>query len=269
MDQEIIKEAYDGIKLMGRIDAPDDPKAVCVIVHGLAEHYGRYDYLAEKLVAAGYAVVRFDHRGHGRSEGTPIYYADHTEIVKDTDVFVEVAKEEFGGLPLIMIGHSMGGFGAASYGSTFPGKIDFYVLSGAGTRALDATQGLDDSLPDDFYIPNALGDGVCSDPAVVAAYAADPLVGKEISVGLMRALGTGIAWLEANPQLFVDPVIIMHGANDGLINPTASLSFFSEIASTDKSLFVYAGLGHEIFNEFKKDWVIGNAIEWLNDRVTA
>jgi len=267
MEKEFDLKAYDGINLHGRIDAPESPKAVCVVVHGLAEHYGRYDYLAEKLVADGFAVVRFDHRGHGRSEGKPVYYADRTEIVKDTDVFVELAKAEFPGLPLFMLGHSMGGFGTASYGTTFPGKIDYYVVSGALTRNMLGSPDFDASISDDVYVPNALGDGVCSDPAVGAAYMSDPLVGKEISVKIFRVLQDGTIWLADNAKAFVDPVLILHGANDGLVSPKDSLRFYDEIGSTDKSLRIYAGLMHEVFNEYKKDRVIRDAIEWMDDHL--
>ena len=267
MEREIVGTAYDGIILQGRIDAPEQAKAVCVIVHGLAEHYSRYDYLTDKLLASGYAVVRFDHRGHGRSEGKAIYYVDRTEIVNDTDVFVGVAKAEFPGLPLFMIGHSMGGFGATSYGTTHPGKIDFYVVSGALTRDRKGITALDASLDDELYVPNALGGGVCSDPDVVAAYTADPLVAKELSVKIFRVMNEGVAWLEENAAVFSDPVIILHGAEDGLVSPKDSLAFFDEISSTDKALRIYAGLMHEIFNEFAKDRVIRDAIEWMEDRL--
>ena len=266
--KELVENGYDGVVLRGQIDAPADPKAACVIVHGLAEHYGRYDYLTEKLNAAGYAVVRFDHRGHGKSDGKRVWYEDHTEIVKDTDVFVDLAKQEFPGLPLFMIGHSMGGFGATSYGTTFPGKVNYYVISGAVTRMSGGVPPMDPSLPDDLYFPNALGDGVCSDKSVGAAYEADPLVGHEISVKIFRVIGAGIEWLKANGPVFVDPIMIMHGADDGLVAAKDSLLFYDEISSTDKSLRIYGGLMHEIFNEFKKDLVIRDAIEWMDDRLT-
>ena len=134
MHQELTKKAAEGFLLVGRIDAPENPKACAVIVHGLCEHYGRYDYVVEQLLAAGYAVVRFDHRGHGRSMGKAVWYDNRQQIVADTDLFVEEARAHFPDLPLFMIGHSMGGFGAASYATTYPGKLDGYVLSGAWTR---------------------------------------------------------------------------------------------------------------------------------------
>ncbi len=265
--QRITVQSADGFILRGRSDAPEDPKAAVVIVHGLCEHYGRYEYLVEKLNAAGYAVVRFDHRGHGRSMGKKTWYDDRTQIVSDTDLFVERARQSFPDLPLFMIGHSMGGFGAASYGTAYPGKLAGYVLSGAWTRDHKGLAKADEALSDSTYVPNELGDGVCSDPAVGEAYLADPLVAKEFSVALLRAVHEGHDWLRANAAAFADPVILLHGGDDGLVSPQDSIDFFEEISSTDKSLRIYAGLYHEIFNEFKRDQVIRDAIEWLDDEL--
>ena len=266
MHREFTETAHDNVLLCGKIDAPDDPSAVIVIVHGLCEHYGRYDYLVAKLNAAGYAVVRFDHRGHGRSMGKLVYFKDREQIVKDTDLFVEAARRDFPGLPVYMIGHSMGGFGAASYGTAQPGKLAGYVLSGAWTRDHKGLANVDPSLDNDTYLPNELGDGVCSDPAVVKAYQEDKFVAKKMSVGLMRAVHDGHGWLKENAAAFADPVILLHGGNDGLVDPKDSLDMFEEVSSTDKSLRVYAGLCHEIFNEFDRDMVIRDAIEWLDKR---
>lgn len=124
MQQQLTKQTPEGFLLVGRIDAPEQPKAAVVIVHGLCEHFGRYDYVTQRLLEAGYAVVRFDHRGHGRSMGKKVWYDDRTQIVSDTDLFVEEARAQFPDLPVFMIGHSMGGFGAASYGTAHPGKLD-------------------------------------------------------------------------------------------------------------------------------------------------
>ncbi|MEG0323133.1 MAG: alpha/beta hydrolase [Raoultibacter sp.] len=267
MQNEFTQAAYDHVLLCGRIDAPDSPKAAVVIVHGLCEHYGRYDYLVEKLNAAGYAVVRFDHRGHGRSMGKLVFFRDREDIVKDTNLFVEAATEAFPQLPLYMIGHSMGGFGAASYGTAYPKKLAGYVLTGAWTRDHKGLGIVDDNTPADTYLPNDLGDGVCSDPAVVKAYQEDPYVAKKMSADLLRAVHEGHGWLKENAQEFTDPVFLLHGGNDGLVDPRDSLDMFEEVSSQDKSLRVYAGLCHEIFNEFDRDIVIRDVIEWLDKRV--
>ena len=168
--------------------------------------------------------------------------------------------------PLFIVGHSMGGYGAALYGHLHPGKVDGYVLSGAWTRDNKGlgTGAVEADAPDLAYMPNELGDGVCSDPSVGEAYMADPYVIKEMSFGLFRALHKGHAWMRENASRFVDPVLILHGGDDGLVAPKDSLELYEQIASWDKSLRIYAGLYHEIFNEYDKDAVIEDALDWLN-----
>lgn len=270
MQKQLTKQTAEGFLLVGRIDAPEQPKAAVVIVHGLCEHYGRYDYVVERLMAAGYAAVRFDHRGHGRSMGKQAWYDDRTQIVSDIDLFVAEARAQFPALPLFMIGHSMGGFGATSYGTAHPGKLAGYVLSGAWTRDHRglASGTVEQGTDRETYIPNELGDGVCSDPAVGEAYRADPFVAKEFSAALMYAVHDGHDWLREHAADFADPVILLHGGDDGLVSPQDSIDMFGEVSSCDKSLRIYAGLCHEIFNEFKRDRVIRDAIEWLDDHAS-
>lgn len=265
MAVEYTFETFDGIELYGKTDAVEDPRAVVVIVHGLCEHQGRYDYLTMRLNAQGYSVYRFDHRGHGRSKGQRIYYSNYEEIAKDVDQVVERAVIENPLAPIYIIGHSMGGYAAALHGTMFPGTVDGYVLSGAWTRDNKGlAKGPVESDADDLtYVPNELGDGVCSDPAVGLAYMADPYVEKNMSIGLFRAVSAGQKWMKENAEEFIDPVILLHGADDGLVDVKDSLEFFQDIASADKSLRVYAGLLHEIFNEYDKDAVIEDALEWL------
>lgn len=259
-------ETFDGIELYGKTDALDNPRAVVVLVHGLCEHQGRYDYLTMRLNAQGYSVYRFDHRGHGRSQGQKVFYSNFEEIARDVDTVVERAINENPYSPIFVIGHSMGGYAATLHGTKYAGKVDGYVLSGAWTRdnkGLTAAA-MTAEAPDDFYLPNELGDGVCSDPAVGAAYEADPYVMKEMSLGLLRTVNAGQKWLKENAAEFSDPVIILHGADDGLVDVKDSLELYQEISSTDKSLRVYSGLLHEIFNEYDKDSVIEDALDWLS-----
>lgn len=268
MTQEYTFSTFDGIGLYGKTDPVADPRGIVVIVHGLCEHQGRYDYLTLRLNAQGYSVYRFDHRGHGRSKGTKVYFGAFDEIAKDTDEVVKRAMGENPGVPVFVIGHSMGGYGAALYGTMFPGKVDGIVLSGAWTRDNKGlgTAAVNADADDLDYLPNELGEGVCSDPAVVKAYEDDPYVEKEISYGLFRNLHKGHDWMREHATDFDNPVLILHGGEDGLVDPKDSLEFYQEIGSIDKSLFVYSGLYHEIFNEFDKDDVIEDVLKWLNAR---
>lgn len=264
MAQEFNFKTYDGTELYMRKDIIDSHKAVIVIVHGLCEHFGRYDYTTQKLNEQGYSVYRFDHRGHGRSQGKKVYYETYDVLIEDVNAVVELAKAEHPAVPLFVFGHSMGGFAATAFATKYAGKADGIILSGAltrNTRGLGAE--LPEGLPKDTYLPNDLGDGVCGDPAVVKAYKEDPLVEKEISAGLFYALFDGVEWLKKNPQQFTDPTLMLHGCFDGLVGEADSRTLYGEIASTDKKLIIYPKLCHEILNEREKDEVIADILHWL------
>lgn len=268
MVQEQMFQTFDGTELYMKQDLPGDPKAAVVIVHGLCEHQGRYDYVAKRFVDDNIAVFRFDHRGHGRSGGKKVFYTDFNEIADDVNEAVKIAEKQYPGLPLFVLGHSMGGYATTLFGTKYPGRVRGILLSGALTRYNHKLMG---DLPmagdPDTYFDNALGDGVCSDPAVVEAYVNDPYVEKKISIGLCNSLACGIEWLKQNPGKFTYPVFIMHGCNDGLVSEKDSRDLFGEIASEDKALVIYPKLFHEILNEPRKNEIMDDVLRWLNKRI--
>lgn len=268
MTNEFFVSSFDKTQMYAKKDIPSNPKAIVLIVHGLCEHQGRYEYLAGKLMESGYGVYRFDHRGHGRSEGKKVFYNDFNELIDDVYEMAKLVKKENPSLPLFILGHSMGGFAVANFGIKYPGIANGFIMSGALTRNnIGLASDLPKDLPVDTYFPNELGGGVCSDPAVVEAYAQDPYVEKQISAGLFYEVFKGVEWCKENSSKFVDPVLMLHGCNDGLVSEKDSRDFFGDISSTDKSLKIYPHLFHEIFNEPVKDEVIAEAISWLNKRV--
>lgn len=265
---ETFFQSFDGTKLFVKKSMPDSYKAVIVVVHGLCEHLGRYDYLAKRLNECGFGIYRFDHRGHGKSEGPRVFFNNFNELIDDVNEIVELAKKENPFLPIFVIGHSMGGFAVTSFGTKYPGKVNGFVTSGALTRNnAQAGANLPKDLPVDFYFPNELSAGVCSDPVVVEAYSNDPLVEKQISAGLFFELFKGIDWLKENSHNFTDPVFVLHGCLDGIVSEKDSRDFFGDIASSDKSLKIYAHLFHEIFNEPCKDDIIKEVIAWLDTKL--
>jgi lysophospholipase len=267
MVKEFFEKTTDDVELYGKINKAENQKAVAVIVHGLCEHQGRYDYVTNYLVNNGITVYRFDHRGHGRSKGERVYYDSYEVMISDVDMFVQMAINENPSSPVYMLGHSMGGYAAACYGTKYSGKLSGLILTGAWTRDYNGIAGnVPEGIDPMTYVDNELGDGVCSDPEVVSAYVNDPFVEKKISMGLLYACKKGHKWLKDNADKFTDPVMIMHGANDGLVSEEDSRAFFSEIGSADKSLFIYSKLYHEILNEPCKDKILGHIMEWIDER---
>lgn len=269
MKEETMVSSYDGTKLRFRKDIVQDPRALIVISHGLCEHLNRYDYFTEKLNENGYSVYRYDQRGHGKSEGKKVYFSHYDEMPDDLDMIVDIAQNESSGKKVFLFGHSMGGETVALYGTKKPGKADGIIMSGALTRYYNPIMGdqFPIAAPADTYVPNSLGNGVCSDIKVIEAYANDPLVEKEINIELINQIYAGVQWLKEHAENFVDPVLIMHGADDGLVSVKDSLDFFRGITSEDKSLRVYAKLFHEILNEPCKDEIIADIFLWLSKHI--
>lgn len=260
--------SFDGTRLYLNREVADDNRCVAVIVHGLAEHQGRYDYLAGLFHQAGIGTYRFDHRGHGRSEGENAYCADYNEMLDDVNVVVDMAFAENPGKPVFLVGHSMGGFAVSLYGVKYPDKgLRGIVTSGALTA--DNKRLLSDIprvLDPHMQLPNELGSGVCSVPEVVEWYGLDPLNRKSFSAGLVYALLEGVAWFGERVKSFAYPVLMMHGEDDGLVSVQDTYGFFAAASSKDRQMKIYGGLYHEIFNEYSRDEVIGDAIRWITTR---
>ena len=164
--------SFDGTKLYLKKETAADNKAVIVIVHGLCEHQGRYDYFAEKLYEVGIGTYRFDHRGHGRSEGEETFYSDFNELLDDTNVVVDMAIEENPDIPVFLLGHSMGGFTVSLYGAKYPDKkLRGIITSGALTADNgNLIRGVPGGMDVHTRLTNQLGSGVCSVQEVVDWY---------------------------------------------------------------------------------------------------
>lgn len=248
------------------------PKAVVVLVHGLGEHSGRYAHVARALVDAGCAVYALDHRGHGRSEGPRAFVDRFAHAVDDIDQVVEFARREQRGKPLFLLGHSMGGALSLSYTLKHPEKLRGLILSGPAV-ALDGAPPLMKPLSK-FLSTFAPGLGMFAvdpsvlsrDASVVADYAADPLnAHRKVPA---RTLGEIVKFVELLPALLPAiqmPLLVMHGGQDKLVRAAGSEMVIKQVGSPDKTLIVYDGLYHEIFNELPEDRarVLGDLTSWI------
>lgn len=261
-------KSYDETELYLVKNPVDTPKAVVVFVHGLGEHLGRYNYLTRKFNNDGFTVYRFDHRGHGHSAGARAFYEDYNEIIDDINHIVNVAKGENPNLPIYVLGHSMGGYAVACYGIKYPNNVNGIIMSGGLTRDKNH---LTNSLPKDLnpilYLPNNLSKLISRDPKIVKKYVDDPLVLKEISVGLYYTIANGLNYLSENLHNFKYPVLILHGGDDQIVSCEDSTEFYELITSEDKEIKIYDVLYHEIFNEPEKDEVIKDVLHWINKRI--
>jgi alpha-beta hydrolase superfamily lysophospholipase len=251
------------------------PKATLILSHGFGEHARRYDHVAQRFGDAGLVTYALDHRGHGRSAGKRVYLKDMSEFTGDFKTLVDIAAGEHPGLPTIVLGHSMGGAIVFAYGAEHPDDYDLMVLSGPAIAAqanvspllaiVGKTVG---SVAPGVPVQQLDANAVSRDPAVVAAYNADPLVhhGK-VPAGIARALLQVGETMPKRAQAITKPLLVVHGAADRLIPAAGSERLVDFVGSQDVHLKVYPELYHEVFNEPERDRVLDDVVAWIGARL--
>ena len=272
---EGIFETTGGLRLFERSWLPDgEPKGVLCIVHGYAEHSGRYDYVGGWLAQRGYAVHALDLRGHGHSEGERVFVRSFNEYLDDVDAFLTLVRSRHAGAEPWLLGHSMGGAVVALSAVTRCPDVRGLLFSGAVIAAPEGTPRLATRilLLLGRFIPKLrlrklAAATVSRDPEVVAWYDADPLNFRgKMPAGLIASMIRAGRVIEARMNTIDKPLLIMHGTEDVLVSPKGSEALYRRTASVDKTLKTYPGLFHEILNEPEKDQVLADIAGWLDAR---
>lgn len=246
-------------------------KAVAVLAHGYAEHFGRYEYFAAKLNAAGIAVYALDHWGHGRSDGTYGFVPALSAFTDGVAMLLDEVKRRHGDSPRFLIGHSMGGLIAAAHLLTHQQHYVGAILSGPAIKAAEEpsklmiwiSRLLSRFAPKVGVLPFD-ATGISRDPAVVAAYIADPLVYRgKMSARLAAEMFDGMAHVRERAATISLPILLLHGAEDRATAPEGSKFLAEHVSSADRELKLYPGLFHEIFNEPERDSVIADVTGWI------
>ncbi|MFC1977069.1 alpha/beta hydrolase [Chloroflexota bacterium] len=253
----------------------DESKAILLIVHGLAEHSRRYMNLVNHFVPKGYAVYGFDQRGHGKSQGLRGYVEQFSYFVNDFKTFLGIIRGKHHDTRIFIVGHSVGGTIATAYAVHHQDEFDGLILSGATLKVgasissglITIARVLSLVLPKmGLYVIDA--SAISQDKAVVAAYVNDPLVYR----GKIRSrLGTELMkTMEILPRQMSNiclPILIMHGTADRLSDPGGSEMLYNLVSSRDKTLNLYDGFYHEIFNEPGREQVFADVEAWLVSRM--
>ncbi len=251
------------------------PKARLLVVHGWAEHSGRYTNLVNYFVAKDYAVCGLDHRGHGRSEGLRGYVERFSDYVTDLKTFSDIVRGGHGDTKIFLVGHSMGGAIATAYTIRYQRELAGLLLSGAALKlpsgqspALIVAARMLSLLLPKMGITVLDASAISQDKAVVDAYVNDPLVYR----GKIRARfgGEMLKTLQELPRQMPKinlPILIMHGTADRLSDPQGSQMLYERVGSSDKTLKLYEGFYHEIFNEPGHKQVLGDMETWLATRI--
>jgi alpha-beta hydrolase superfamily lysophospholipase len=248
-----------------RWDPAGAPRRIVRIVHGYAEHGGRYDHVARALAARGAVVYADDHIGHGRSEGERALITDFGHVVDDLVHLGELAAERDPDLAQVLVGHSMGGLLAGLTAQRAPDRVAGVAFCGAVIGDWEwAREVLErPELPHIPFDPAALS----RDPGAGASYAADPLVYHgQYKRGLLEAEVAALDRFREQQDRLTMPVLFLHGTDDPFVPYARSLRTIEELPSRDKVTHVYEGARHEVLNEINRDEVIGQLTDWI-DRI--
>lgn len=252
-----------------------EPKAVILLIHGIGEHSGRYRHVGAFFNQRGYAVISYDHRGHGKSEGERTYFTSFDVPVEDMRMVFKAVQAEFPNKPIFFYGHSMGSLISTLYLLKYQDGVQGYVSSGS-PLGLDTTAPpllvfigkiIARFFPKLRLIPGDLNT-LSRDPAVIKAFETDTLTDKKPTrAGMVAAFLHHAATTPSQLDKLTLPILIVHGDGDKLTPLEGSKRVNQYVGSTDKIFKIYPGLYHELHNEPEKESVLGDIAEWLDARV--
>ncbi|HZY17180.1 MAG TPA: alpha/beta hydrolase [Ramlibacter sp.] len=248
-------------------------RGVVVLVHGLGEHAGRYEHVARRLNQWGFAVRGYDQYGHGESGGVRGGLPSPMRLVDDLgDMVDSVRARTPEGIPVLVLGHSLGGLVAACYAVAHPARIDGLILSSpALATRLNGFQklllGVLPHIAPRLRVGNGLEPRWLShDPAVEAAYRSDPLVHDRISAGLALFIAESGPRVVAHAPLWPVETLLLYAGADRLVDPVGSRAFSSTAPPRRVTCHCFDELYHEIFNEADSRPVFDALQRWLAER---
>jgi alpha-beta hydrolase superfamily lysophospholipase len=262
----------DGLDLRTyRWPAIGGTRARLLLVHGVAEHAGRYPHVGSRFAGAGIAIDAFDLRGFGGSGGHRAYVDRWSHYHDDVEDRLAAVRSAAGGLPVVLYGHSMGGLIALGYVLANPPRPlpDLLVLSAPAIDAIVPMwkRRLADILAvtvPRFAIANTFPKGALSaDPAVETAYLADPLAVHRTTARLGVALfreQDRVKGVLARGEALPVTTYVVHGADDPIVPEWATRSLEGRANVTRR---VYEGLHHETHNEPSGTAVLDDTIAWI------
>lgn len=254
-----------GGRLVARTwEGDGSPSHAVLLAHGYGEHVGRYEHVAGALVANGAVVHAVDHVGHGRSEGERVLIADFDAVVDDLHEVDRRARAEHPDLPVVLVGHSMGGLIAARYAQRYGDSLAALVLSGPLVGRWEAAAALL-ALPEMPDVP--LDSSTLSrDPEVGKAYDSDLLVWHgPFRRTTVEAIERALAAVQEGPSLGSLPLLWAHGADDQLVPLGGTRSGIEHLRGERYVERIYPEARHEIFNEINADEVLSDVTAFIDE----
>lgn len=251
----------------------DDNKANLIIVHGVAEHSGRYLHVAEYFYERGINVYTGDLTGHGLSDGPRVFIRSADDYLEDLNFFIRRVESD---KPVFILGHSMGGFITLYFGVKWhnPRIKGLIVTSPYLKERLDIPYGrlvlgrLAARLYPKLRLRNGIkGYMVCRDKAICSSYEEDELNSSTVTVGWFTAMEKARKYVLENVGSFHYPCLMLQAGGDIIVDPRANRSYFESIPVPDKEYELYEGFYHEILNDPERERALSKIYEWIEARI--
>ncbi len=269
-------KSFDGTNIRLYSATVRNPLANVVLVHGFADHSGRYEHVVDAFCQAGFNMFRIDLRGHGKSDGARGFINSFDEYLKDINGAKGHWQEHTSNdKPWAIIGHSMGGLVVARYVETYPEDFVAAVLSSPfmGLRLpVPAWKNVMAKLAARFLPTLSLPAGIdpqmlTHDKDVLEAYTEDPLVFTSANARwFVEILSAQQSAFEQADRIKI-PMLIMQAADDMLVDPEASRKFYEKITHPEKEFRIYDHCYHELFQELNKKKIIKDVLDWLKQNI--
>jgi acylglycerol lipase len=269
---EYLFKTTDRANLYGQSWRSTRSVGVAIVVHGYAEHSGRYQWFALQLVERGFDIHTFDLRGHGKSSGERNIVRSYDECLTDLATFVQQVKLKEPDKPLFLFGHSFGGTIAALFAIRSQPLLNGLVLSSAfvGANRHISTLSLRLIMLVGYLLPKFPtlfldSQTLSRDLKVVEIYEADLLVGRgRMPARTLSEMLKATAEIQDRMNEIELPLLVLHGTADRLVSMEGSKNFYLNVGSKDKSIELYDGFYHELLNEPEKIQILSGIEVWLH-----
>ncbi len=272
-DEEYI-HSLDGLNLRTALWQAEEPKAVVAIVHGLGEHLGRFEKMANYLVESGFSVAAMDLRGHGKSEGIKGHAPSIDLLLGDIEELLKMVRREYNSLPIILYGHSMGGNLVTHYILRKPiNELAAFIASSAWLATsfpppkwkLTLGKFFARVLPVFRQDTGLVPEHISRIPEEVEKYKTDPLIHSQLSAGLFDIVTSSAGYIQENIDKCELTGLAFHGDDDRIISHDVNHSVYQK--SRNIKWKTWPGSYHEPHNDKEKEEVYAYVTEWIQSTI--
>lgn len=273
IEREFFHLSDDKINLYFREIVPECRiEAVVCLVHGLGDHSGWFKDLLNFFANSNFAVLTFDLRGHGKSDGKRGHIPSYEALMKDISLLLNIAKRNFNGVPIFLYGHSFGGNQVLNYTLRYCPDISGIIVSAPWLKLYSNPSKIKlyftflmSKIRPSFIVDNVVeGSNLSHNPDISVNQKNDPLVHNFVSASLFTNAYKAGEWAIDNASNLDIPLLLFHGDSDKITSHVASEAFIKKAPSNLATFKLWKGLYHSLHNEISNRDIFINILNWIN-----